>query len=425
VTERPPIDPGQARIRPRISWTDANGSHTVEIRDARTAGSAPGCDFVIADRAVSRLHLALTPREDGLWIKDLASRNGTYVGGMKVTEARVPSNAGIRIGTTDITITFGTASVPDVPMEQPEAFGPLNGRAPTMRELFAVAAEVARTDASVLILGEDGTGKDALARAIHDASPRATTPFVVIECATLPDPLAAAEVLEEALRSAEGGTLVLDEPQALSLAIQRELVPPIDAKAFRAIATSSRDLRPLVNQGAFREALYFRLAGRTLSIPPLREHIADLPLILEKLLGDKQSLVTPSLLEDLQRLPWPGNVREVTNYAQRLVASGGEMILVPEPPDPESQAEPAFDTAEFATMEAPILDPNEPQVSFGGIQPWFETGFKEFREKWIELGEREYLKRLMLRTNRSSSAASREAGLERTYLYRLLKKHGV
>jgi len=294
-----------------------------------------------------------------------------------------------------------------------------------MRELFAVAAEVARTDASVLILGEDGTGKDALARAIHDASPRATTPFVVIECATLPDPLAAAEVLEEALRSAEGGTLVLDEPQALSLAIQRELVPPIDAKAFRAIATSSRDLRPLVNQGAFREALYFRLAGRTLSIPPLREHIADLPLILEKLLGDKQSLVTPSLLEDLQRLPWPGNVREVTNYAQRLVASGGEMILVPEPPDPESQAEPAFDTAEFATMEAPILDPNEPQVSFGGIQPWFETGFKEFREKWIELGEREYLKRLMLRTNRSSSAASREAGLERTYLYRLLKKHGV
>jgi len=121
-------------------------------------------------------------------------------------------------------------------------------------------------------------------------------------------------------------------------------------------------------------------------------------------------------------------VRELQLYAERIRASGGELRLVPDPPDPESLPDPAFDTVEYGTMEAPALgsDALDPApASFAGLEGWFETGFKEFREKWLEHGEREYLRRLMIRTNRSSSAASREAGLERTYLYRLLKKHGV
>jgi DNA-binding NtrC family response regulator len=429
-SDLPPRPLGQAvpRSRPRLTWTDAAGSHTIELSTERTAGSAPGCDIVIADRAVSRLHVALTPREDGLWLKDLASRNGTFIGGLRVSEARVPGAANVRVGATEISVAYGPPRLPERLSEE-ESFGSLEGGSAVMRELFAAAADFAPTDASILILGEEGTGVGALARAIHDHSARANTPFVVVECAALPDPLAAAEILEKALRDAEGGTLVLDEPQALSLAVQRELVPPIDAKAFRAIATSSRDLRPLVNQGAFREALYFRLAGATLRMPSLRERISDLPLLLRRFLGpEHEELATDALLEDLARLPWTGNVRELRMYADRLRESGGQMILVPEPPDPESEAEPSFDAVEMSTMEGPALDPNAldiPPSSFAGLDPWFGTGFKEFREKWIELGEREYLRRLMVRTNRSSSAASREAGLERTYLYRLLKKHGV
>jgi DNA-binding NtrC family response regulator len=267
---------------------------------------------------------------------------------------------------------------------------------------------------------------------VHELSGRAGAPFVVVDCAALPDPVAAAEVLEEALQQAVGGTLLLDEPAELSLAVQRELVPPIEAKAFRTLATTTRDLRPLVNLGAFREGLYFRLAGATIQVPSLRERTADLPLLFRRFLGPRQDLATPALLDDLARLPWPGNVRELELYAKRVLESGGELSLVPEPPDPDSEAIPTFDGT--MTMEAPIVDGLELGAGDGdqpvarvpaGLEPWFETGFKEFRERWIDLGEREYLRRLLKRTNRSSSTAAREAGLERTYLYRLIKKHGV
>jgi DNA-binding NtrC family response regulator len=286
----------------------------------------------------------------------------------------------------------------------------------------------------VLFVGEAGSGKSTLARALHERSPRAGAPFVVVDCAALPEPVAAAEILEQALTTAEGGTILFAEPQELPFILQRELVPPLDARVFRAIATTTRDLRPLVNQGAFREALYFRLAGATVNVPPLRDRLDDLPLLFRHFLEDDAAMATPSVLDDLARLPWTGNVQEVRNYAARMRASGGPIAAFPEYDD-EVDSVNDFG-AEVATVEMPILDPatlaafegaappNDMRLP-GGLEPWFVTGFKEFREKWIELGEREYLRRLMARTNRSSGTAAREAGLERTYLYRLIKKHGV
>jgi DNA-binding NtrC family response regulator len=231
---------------------------------------------------------------------------------------------------------------------------------------------------------------------------------------------------------------LLDEPAELSISLQRELIPPLDAKVFRIVAVSQRDLRPLVNQGAFREGLYFRLAaGATINVPPLRERLADLPLLLGHFLGDKAALCTPALLGDLARVPWTGNVRELQLYAERLRASGGESRDFPEAPEPFDDVIPTFDNDLDlgSTAEVPILEADQAAALAGtstdaprlptDLEPWFATGFKEFRERWIELGEREYLRRLMKRTNRSSGAASREAGLERTYLYRLLKKHGA
>src|SRR5690242_3059066 len=94
------------RSRPRLAWTDASGPHTIDLREPQTAGSAPTCGVVIADRAVSRLHFALAPRDDGLWIKDVGSRNGTFLGGAKIMEARVPAGASLRVGTTEISVTY-------------------------------------------------------------------------------------------------------------------------------------------------------------------------------------------------------------------------------------------------------------------------------------------------------------------------------
>jgi two-component system response regulator GlrR len=429
------LEPAALRSRPRLTWTDGAGSHALDLRDVRTVGSAPWCEMVLMDRAVSRVHAEIAPRDDGLWVRDLGSRNGTFVAGVKIVDARVPAGASIRFGTTEITVSYDPPAPPEVLWPE-QSFSGLVASSTIMREVFALVDELAKGEAAVLFVGEAGTGKHALARAMHDASARAGSPFIVLDCGALPGPVEAAEIIEEALRSAEGGTLLLDEPAELPISIQRELIPPLDAKAFRVVATTTRDLRPLVNHGAFREGLYFRLAaGATVNVPPLRERLGDLPVLLEHFLGDRASLATEALLGDLSRVPWTGNVRELQLYAERLRASGGESRDFPEPAEPFDDVIPTFDNDLGSTVEVPALETDQAAALAGtsgdaprlpaGLEPWFETGFKEFRERWIELGEREYLRRLMKRTNRSSGAASREAGLERTYLYRLLKKHGV
>src|SRR5262249_29218771 len=157
-----------------------------------------------------------------------------------------------------------------------------------------------------------------LARALHGKSERAGQPFVQVDCGALPEPERAADWLEELLSSAEGGTLLLDEPAELPLTIQRELTPPLDAKAFRVIVTTKHDRRRVLNQGAFRESLYFRLAGATVRVPPLRDRMGDFVPLLQRFLDDREELVTPQLLADLERLPWTGNVRELLVYAERM-----------------------------------------------------------------------------------------------------------
>ena len=288
-------EPASLRSRPRLTWTDGAGSHSLELRDVRTVGSAPWCEMVLMDRAVSRLHAEIAPRDDGLWVRDLGSRNGTFVGGVKVLDARVPAGATIRFGTTEVTVSYDAPAPPDTLWPEP-SFQGLKAASTSMLEIFATVAELAKGDAAVLFVGEAGTGKNALARAMHDASARSGLPFVVIDCGALPGPVEAAEIIEQALRNAEGGTLLLDEPAELPISIQRELIPPLDAKVFRVVATSTRDLRPLVNQGAFREGLYFRIAsGATVNVPPLRDRLTDLPPLLEHFLGDRAALATEEI----------------------------------------------------------------------------------------------------------------------------------
>ena len=295
------LEPAQPRSRPRLAWSDGAGSHALELTERRPAGSSAHTEIVIADRAVSRLHFDAAPEEDGLWVRDLGSRNGTFVNGVRVMEARVPPGATVRVGATDIAVTYGAPATPEGLW--PEAtFGGLLGTSARMREVFFAVAALAADDTPVVLEGEPGTGKKALARALHDASERAGQPFVLVECAALPEPSRVAETLEEALASAEGGTLVLDEPADLPLAVQRELTPPIDARAFRVVVTTSQDLRRLVNVGAFRESLYLRLAGATVRVPPLRARLVDLVPLLETFLGADRALLSPMLLADLERL---------------------------------------------------------------------------------------------------------------------------
>jgi DNA-binding NtrC family response regulator len=295
--------------------------------------------------------------------------------------------------------------------------------------MFATLAKLAHGDGSVLVTGEPGTGKSATARALHDASPRADKPFVVVECAAFAAALLDAElfghVAEEklgAIEDAEGGTLLLDDVSELPLPLQQKLAkvleakttqrigeagPPEEARTFdvRLVATSSRDLRVMVNRGSFREDLYLRLAGASVSVPPLRDRMADLPLlelVAPRLAGasEKGAKISSSSGSDVRTM----------DITHRGIAGAG---ATPDGSDPNVGARRG---SSEGSSEEPLP---------ASLEPWFGAGYKDFREKWQDLGEREYLKRLMLRTGRISSVASRESGLDRTYLYRLLKKHGV
>ncbi len=461
------LEPAEPRPSPRLKWTDSAGVHDVVIERDGTIGSAPTSTLVVADRAVSRVHAVIALKEDGLWVRDVGSRNGTYVNGVKIVEARVPNGGTVRVGTSEIKVAYGAPQAP-TDLWPEKSFGPLLGRTAVMRELFAQMGKMATSNASILVTGETGTGKEVVARALHEASPRADKPFVVVDCAALPANLLESELFghargaftgavsqhEGAFEAADGGTVFLDEVGELPLALQPKLLRVLESRSIRrlgetqhrkvdvrVLSATHRDLRTMVNQGAFREDLFFRLAVLPLHVPPLRDRIAELPLLLEGFLGEAARDVTPDMIGVLVKLPWTGNVRELRNFAERVAAVGAERAMAMANP---GDGEPPASAAQHGALREEDI-PTDPgpgatskrdrdhdqdrdpssDIVLEGAAAWFESGYKEFRDRWNDHGEAEYLRRLMLRTNRSTSTASKEAGVDRTYLYRLLRRHNM
>jgi transcriptional regulator with GAF, ATPase, and Fis domain len=411
------------RRRPTLTWTDETGPQRLVISGRTTLGSAPGAQVRVSDREVSRLHAELEPTDRGTWVRDLGSRNGTYVGELLVTAALLPDAAHIRLGGTEMVLRYPPELSP-VDLWAGESFGGLIGASAPMRELFAQMARVAQSDAPVLIFGETGTGKELAARAIHDASARAKGPFVIVDCAALASNLVEGELFGHArgaftgavaprvgsFEAADGGSIFLDEIGELPPAMQPKLLRALESQTVkrlgesehrridvRLIAATHRDLRLMVNAGAFREDLYFRVAVLPLVLPPLRARQGDIPLLLRHFLRGRQP-VEPISERELSQMPWLGNVRELRNVVERACAFGAKDALG------AAQTAPALTDASAVAFEQP---------------------FKDFRERWIEDGEREYLRRLLDRHGRNVSAAAGEAGLDRTYLYRLIRKHSL
>jgi DNA-binding NtrC family response regulator len=417
------------RRRPRIQWTDARGPRDAVLDGRAVFGSAADVDVTVVDPAVSRIHMELEARDDGVWVRDLGSRNGTFVEGVLVHLARVPDGGRLQAGSVTLMVSYESTPTA-VDLWPGDHFGPLLGQSVVMRELFARLARVALTDATVLLHGETGTGKELVAEALHAASPRASQPFVIVDCGALPENLLESELFGHAkgaftgaqnaragaIETAEGGTVFLDEIGEMPLAMQPKLLRAIESRTVRRIGESHyrkvnvrfvsathRDLRTMVNSGAFREDLYFRLAVLPVTIPALRKRTEDIPLLVRHFLPPGAAgALSPELVRELSARPWLGNVRELRNFVERAVALGAREALA-------------------LAADAPRSTPQS--GSLGTID--LDQPFKDLRERWIDHLEHAYIHGLLQRHHWNVSAVAQAAGLDRTYVHRLIRKHDL
>ncbi|HEX5655860.1 MAG TPA: sigma 54-interacting transcriptional regulator [Polyangiales bacterium] len=313
-------------------------------------------------------------------------------------------------------------------MEGPERFGELVGRVGSMRQLFARAAQLAEGDASVLICGEAGTGKDLLARSLHVSGPRKTQPFIALDCSAVEPAALAGELFGAAARAgalelARGGTLLLDEVTALPLTLQPRLSEAIAQGSFtrdgseervrldvRLIAASKRRPAEELQRGKLLPALHAQISGEAVTMPPLRDRRDDLPLLARTLLarlneGAGLSL-TPDAVAAFALHDWPGNVRELRNVIERALhglRGGG--------PGARHLA-----SLWFGYEGQGARDPEqfEPGLSYREQRTRFEDGF-----------EKRYVAWLLERHDGNVSAAARAADMDRKYLYKLAKKHAL
>ncbi len=442
------------RSVPHLEWNDDSGPRSANVDRRCVLGSAPHCDIIIADQAVSRVHAEIEPRDEGIWVRDLNSRNGTFVEGVRVESACVLHGFTIRVGATDLLVNYANAEHKPVESWPSDRFGPLMGRSQMMRELFATLARLSPLESCIMITGETGTGKELVARAIHQASLRAAGPFVVVDCATLSESLIEAELFGHtkgaftgalmsragAIESADGGTVFLDEIGELPIGMQPKLLRVLESSTVRRIGESKhrsvnvrfvtathRDLLSMVNRAEFREDLYFRLAVLPVRVPSLRERVEDINLLLEHFADGPPEWLTPSLLRALERRPWRGNVRELRNFAERARAIGPTeaLSLSVESSDLREPITAIIQRPPDITMRVTPPPGPTPQNAITADAPSFAQPFRTFKEQWMGHGERAFLRILLERHGNNVAAAAKDAGIDRTHMYRLMRKYGL
>jgi DNA-binding NtrC family response regulator len=396
-----------------------------------TFGSSPSCELVLTDKTVSRRHLMAVQEGGSTFLVDQNSTNGTFIQDNRIKEIEIGYGAEFKLGRTVIKYLPDEEIVEPEPSEQP-SFGQLIGGDTKMRQLFKLMQDVAATEATVLIEGETGTGKELIAEEIHNHSSRRDGPFIVFDCGSVPR-----ELIESALfghtkgsftgavtdrrgafAEAHGGTIFLDEIGEMALDLQPSLLRVLDKKAVRkvgsnqyetidvrVVAATNRDLREEVGKKSFREDLYYRLAVIRLSVPPLRERGLDIPILvdhfLRKFAGERNLRASPEDVDKLRRHGWPGNVRELRNVVERAcLLSGGNALNIDDALGGEESGSPAL-----------------------GVRT--DLPFKEAKGQLVEMFEREYIEDLMSRHRMNLSAAAREAQIDRKHLRELIRKYGL
>jgi len=312
--------------------------------DPLLIGRSKRCALVLDDPAVTKMHLEVRATPRGVRVVDLNSTNGTFIGDAALGEVYLNRPCTFRCGAKHL--RFVPEPVREVQITAPERFGGLFGRAPEMTQLFAKLQRYAPRSMSMLIQGESGTGKELVAHAIHEASPRRDKRFVPVNCAGVRDNLLESELFgcvrgaftgadrnrDGLFVVADGGTLFFDEVGEMSLAMQATLlrvlehgeVRPVGAACCRKVDVRTLfathvDLCKAMNDGRFREDLYYRIVEFTVEIPPLRRRLEDLPTLVDDLLvqlGYPDLTVDEAGLAALRARRWRGNVTRAPNSSK-------------------------------------------------------------------------------------------------------------
>jgi DNA-binding NtrC family response regulator len=446
---------------PRCSLVILSGSQRGQERviegDVFRVGKSPENDLVLADETVSRAHCEIARERKGYLLRDLGSTNGTLLDGAEIKEVWLKPGAVITVGKVELKVRPWNERIELLPSES-DHYGDVVGTTVVMRQIFGLLERLGPTDATVLIGGETGTGKDVLARSIHAGSPRKSKPFVVVDCGAVVSTLIESELFghekgsftgasgmrQGAFELAHGGTLFLDEIGELPLDLQPKLLRALEQRAFRrvggsreirvdirVIAASKRNLRMEVERGKFREDLYFRLAVVPVELPSLRDRREDIPRLIERLLAQSAEndpasprAISADALDALRSHDWPGNVRELRNVLERaayLARALGEREIRLSGVPLAAVGAGARETGGTGQFLAGV-------ARRGALEPTsFDAGksYRDTRSEWEAQFERAYVSWLLDRHSFNISAAARAADMDRKYLYRLAKKHNL
>jgi DNA-binding NtrC family response regulator len=408
-----------------VAGPEAGASVTLDRNRAGPAfvGQSPVCELRVSDREASRRHAAFDATELGLRIRDLGSTNGTFVSGVRVVEAILRGGESILVGKTTLAVER-MASATGSPPPSPSSFGRLVGTSPAMRGLYPMLERLSQVDIPVLIEGETGTGKELVAEAVHEASPRAQRPYVVFDCTAVPENLVESELFghergaftgavgtrKGVFEQAHGGTLLIDEIGDLPASLQPKLLRALERSEVRRIggdrwikvdvrvlAATRRDLDHEVQERRFRDDLFHRLVVGRIALAPLRERKADIGLLANHFwreLGGDPPAPPIDLVERWQSEPWPGNVRQLRNAVARVVALGHLVNVQP----------PAF--------EPPPAEPVEDVV---GRVLALGLPFPVARVRMLEEFQQRYVALALERHAGNAAEAARASGIGRRY----------
>jgi DNA-binding NtrC family response regulator len=422
------------RLKPCLLINDAqSGKRSYHVKKNRLViGSAANCDIVLQDTFVSKYHAEFRLSDFGFHVLDLDSTNGTFVKESKIKECYVKENASVALGNSSIMICFDEESQTPVSPFPENNFCGIYGQSMAMRLLFDRIHKVASTDMTVLIQGETGTGKEMVARSIHDLSKRSNKPYVVINCGAISASLIESELFGHekgaftgadqkhvgAFEQANFGTLFLDEIGELPLDLQSKLLRVLEYQTFRRvggnqeiktniriISATHKDLIKMVERKEFREDLFYRLFVLPLKVPPLRERLEDIALLsktfIDMCADGEMFYLEQATIDALKHHTWPGNVRELKNTMLRTMAFAQKNHLSPE-------------DIEFIHSQKSIEEEAKKRINKEQLDP-------DAKKR----AEKEEIKKALNSCNGDKTKAAKKLGLGRSTLFRKVKEHNL